>query len=340
MKNRVAKLVAIKKIEIVDEEVPKLKNEEVLVKVKAVGICGSDMHYFLDGGLGSFKQKLPMYMGHEPSGEVVESKNAPEFKSGDRVAVEPGRACFYCAWCLRGRHNLCENGTFMGANGPGAFADYVVVHKSQLAKIPNKMSYELAALMEPLGVALHAINLVNPPHTSSATIVGAGPIGLSILAVLRKMGVGEVFAIDKLRYRVNFAKKIGASKSFLFEDSVVNIKKSTGGKGTSIVFDTGGTQDSINACIDIVGMSGTIALVGIPTEDYLTYNPHKLRTKEVKLQNVRRSNQTLHDGIKLFQSKSNIEQMITHKFQFEEIQKAFDLVGGYKDNVVKCMITF
>lgn len=339
MKNRVAKLVEIRKIEIVSEEVPKLQEGDVLVKMKAVGICGSDMHYFLEGGLGSFKQKLPMYMGHEPSGDVVETNGVFEFKVGDRVAVEPGRACFYCRWCLKGKHNLCENGVFMGANGPGAFADYVVVHKSQLAKIPKTMSYELGALMEPIGVAMHSVNLLNPPHTISAAIVGSGPIGLSILAVLKNMGINQIFMIDKIPYRVAFAKKMGANKSFLFEDASGSLKKATEGRGVSVVFDTGGTQDSVNLCINIVGMSGTIALVGIPTEDFLTYNPHKLRTKEVRIQNVRRSNQTLNDGIELFKSKSTIEKMVTHTFPFEKIQDAFDLVGGYKDNVIKCMIT-
>ena len=145
--------------------------------------------------------------------------------------------------------------------------------------------------------------------------------------------------IDKIPYRVTFAKKMGATKSFLFEESVQGMKKVTEGKGVSVVFDTGGTQDSVNLCIDIVGMSGTIALVGIPTEDFLTYNPHKLRTKEVRLQNVRRSNQTLHDGIELFKSKTTIEKIVTHTFPFEKIQKAFELVGGYNDNVIKCMIT-
>lgn len=339
MKNRVAKLVDIGKIEIFQEELAPLQEDEVLVAIKAVGICGSDMHYFLEGGLGSFKQPLPMGMGHEPSGVVVESKGNTGFKKGDRVAIEPGRPCFYCKWCIKGKHNLCENGTFMGANSQGAFADYVIVHKSQLMKIPDTMSFTMSSLLEPLGVGLHAVNLVAPRTTERVVIVGSGSIGLCIMSILQRMGIHEIFMVDKLAYRVTFAKKMGATKAFHFAEAVSRIKELTDKQGAQYVFDTGGTEESIHACIDLVGMAGTIGLVGIPTEDYITYNPHKLRTKEVTLKNVRRSNQTLADCIKLYETNHDIEQIVTHEFVFEDIQKGFDLVSKYKKNVIKCMIT-
>lgn len=338
MKNRIAKLVEIGRIEIFEDEVPKLKENEALVSIKSGGICGSDLHYFKEGGLGSFKQPLPMHTGHEPSGIVVDYKGNNEFKSGDRVAIEPSRVCLECKWCLKGKHNLCEKGIFMGANSQGAFADYVVVDKTQLVKIPDSMSYNLGALLEPLGVGLHAINLIEPKPTESATIVGVGPIGLCLMSVLKKFGFNTIYAVDKLAYRVEFAKNMGATESFLFDSAVADIKKLTNKKGTTYVFDTGGEKDSINACIEIVGVSGAIGLLGIPTDDYIPYNPHKLRTKEVRLQNVRRSNQTLEDCAKLYSGDNSIEKIVTHEFDFEDIQKGFELVSKYGDEVIKCMI--
>ncbi len=338
MKSRVARLVEIGKIEIFTEELPSLQQDEVLVAIKSVGICGSDIHYFLEGGLGSFKQKLPMEMGHEPSG-VVELSTVPEFKKGDRVTVEPGRACFVCEWCTKGKQNLCTNVKFMGANSSGALADYVVVHKSQVAKVPDQMSFKMAALLEPLGIGLHAYNLIHPKNTESVTIIGSGPIGLCLMMILRKAGIQEIYTVDKLPYRVEFAKNMGASQSFSSECAVEEIKKITDNKGTNYTFDTAGTQDSITACGELVSVGGTIGLIGIPTEDHIKYNPHRLRTKEVRIQNVRRSNQTMHDCVKLFANDFNLEKIITHSFDLKDVQKGFDLVSAFKDNVIKCVIT-
>lgn len=337
--NRVLRLVELRKVELFDEELRPLQEDEVLVAIRSVGICGSDIHYFLEGGLGSFKQKFPMEMGHEPSGIVADSRAPREFKSGDRVTIEPGKACFHCDFCMKGKQNLCRNVTFMGANAPGALADYVIVHKSQLAKIPKGMSYDMAALLEPLGIGLHAMNLIRPKNTESATIIGSGPIGLCLMMILRKAGLQEIYMADTLPYRVKFAKKMGATGSFPIGKAVAEIKKLTDGQGTTYAFDTAGTQDSVTACGDLVSIGGTIGLIGIPTADTVDYNPHRLRTKEIRIQNVRRSNQTLHDCLKLFSNDHKLEKIVTHSFDLKDAQKGFDLVSKYADCVLKCVIT-
>lgn len=340
MKNRVAKFVDIKTVKIFEENIPKLKPHQVLVKLKSVGICGSDIHYYLEGGLGSFKLPFPMYVGHEPAGVVVDSYSKERFQKGDRVVIEPGKPCLECRFCLDGKHNLCLNGTFMAANlhTQGAIADYVVVDEIQLVKIPVQVSFNKAALLEPLGVALHAINFINPKPTESAVIYGAGPIGLSIMSVLKKFGMSNIYLVDKLPYRVRFAKKMGAFASFKFDEAVSEIKALTNGQGTTYAFDAAGNNESVSGCTDLVGVSGSIVLVGIPTEDLLTYNPHKLRTKEIKIYNVRRSNQTVSDVITLFKDDKMIEKMVTHEFKLEDVQKAFDIVSSYDDDVIKCVI--
>jgi L-iditol 2-dehydrogenase len=315
MKNRVAKLTQIRKIEIFEEEIPKLKEGQLLVAMKSVGICGSDMHYFKEGGLGSFKNPLPMYIGHEPSGVVVDANGSSKFKDGDRVAVEPGMPCITSYWSLKGKHNLCEKGTFMGANSQGAFADYVVVEELQLVKIPDSMSFNLASLLEPLGVCLHTANLIEPKFTESAAIFGAGPIGLCMFSILKKMGLKDIYMIDKLPYRVDFAKKFGAKESFLLaEDYSKKIKELTHGMGATLTIDTGGSTESVS------------------------YNPHRMRTKELTIKNVRRSNQTLDDCVVNYTGDEEIEKIISHEFDFENIQKAFDTVADYKDEILKCII--
>ena len=339
MKNKVAKLTQIRKIKIFEEEIPKLQKGQILVAMKSVGICGSDMHYFKEGGLGSFKNPLPMYMGHEPSGIIVDSNGSEKFKEGDRVAVEPGMPCVTSYWSMKGKHNLCEKGTFMGANAQGAFADYVIVEELQLVKIPDNMSYNLASLLEPLGVCLHTANLIEPKFTESATIFGAGPIGLCMYSILEKAGVKDIFMVDKLPYRVKFAKEFGASESFLLADDYnKKIKELTHGMGTTMAIDTGGTAESIDGCINVSSVNGKVALIGIPEADFVNYNPHRMRSKELTIKNVRRSNQTLDDCVKHYTGDNNIEKIISHEFNFEDIQKAFDLVADYGDQVLKCII--
>mgnify|MGYP001591457792 CR=1 FL=1 len=227
----------------------------------------------------------------------------------------------------------------MGASAPGALADYVIVHKSQLAKIPAKMSFKMAALLEPLGIGLHTANLIQPKNTESATIVGSGPIGLCLMKILQKAGLTEIYLVDILPYRVRFAEKMGTTKAFLLKNAVTQIKKLTNNQGTTYTFDSSGTQGAITACGELVSLGGTIGLIGIPTNDFVDYNPHRLRTKEIRIQNVRRSNQTMNDCVKLFSNDFALEKIVTHSFDFKDVQKGFDLVSKFKDNVIKCVIT-
>jgi threonine dehydrogenase-like Zn-dependent dehydrogenase len=228
----------------------------------------------------------------------------------------------------------------MGANAQGAFADYVIVDELQLVKIPESMSYDLASLMEPLGVCLHTANLIEPKFTESATIFGAGPIGLSMFSILKKMGLKQIYLIDKLKYRVDFAKSFGATDAFLLSDDYAKkIKNATNGFGTHLAIDTGGTTDSIDGCINISAVNGRVALIGIPEADWVSYNPHRMRTKELTIKNVRRSNQTLDDCVLNYTDDTTFEKIVTHRFEFENIQKAFELVAQYGDNVLKAIIT-
>ena len=338
MKNRIAELTSIGSVQLREEETSLLKDDEILVKIRAAGLCGSDRHYFLHGGLGSFRQKLPMPMGHEAAGEVIESANSA-FRPGDRVAIEPARHCTSCADCLRGKYNLCTRGTFMGANTQGAFSDFVTVHAQQLMKIPDDMSYEMGALLEPLGIVLHALNLHPVSAADTATIFGCGPIGLSMLFLLKKKGLTQIFMIDRLPYRAEAAREFGATAAFTLEDPWKDmIKERTGGRGTSLNIDAAGEESSINGCMETAATAGHIMLIGIPEADFVPMNPHKMRMKELTLQNVRRSNQTLEGCIQITTGDETLTKMITHRLPLESLQKGLEMTGTYQDGVIKCMI--
>lgn len=337
---KVAKLVAIKKMELFEEEIHTPKTGEVLVKITAVGICGSDLHYFLKGGLGTFKENLPMSMGHEAAGVVVDSNDSQFFENGDRVAIEPGNPCLHCRFCQQGLHNLCREGTFLGTKGiPGAFREYLVLNERQLVKIKDDMSIEEACLLETMGIACHAYNLINFKFYSSVAIFGVGPIGLSILNIIKRAGAGKIFVIDKLEHRLKFA--LSHSADFAKKDgpdTIDFIRDNTEGLGVDVAFDAAGMQNTVDSCFKVAAPGGKVVLVGIPTYDYLQYNPHISRIKELSVFNVRRSNQTLHTCRDLFEA-GDIVDMITHKFKLDNIQKAFDLAAEYGDGAIKTIIT-
>ena len=332
MKNRVAKITQELKIDIFDEEIPVLKENQVLIKLLAVGICGSDLHFFRHCGLGSFKNPLPIDIGHEPSGIVVDSKSSL-FAAGDSVAIEPGINCHKCKFCKKGLHNLCTNTKFLGANDIGAFRDYIILEPERLFKIQN-ISFEKAALLEPLGVALHAINRVHCNIGEEVAILGSGTIGLCILSVLKKMGC-KVTIFDPLDYRLAFATRLGADETCInnANSKLVEFKNKF-----SAVFDAVGTQDSMKKSVQLVATSGEICIVGIPEVDEIVINPHQMRVKEIILTNSRRSNQTLEMAYNLYYSDNQIEDIVTHCFPLEEIQTAFEMASGYLNGCVKIMI--
>ena len=337
MKNLVAKLVEVGKIELFDEDIRALHDDEILVAIKSSGICGSDMHYFEHGGLGTFKAPLPMYMGHEPSGTIVDA-NKSEFLGGERVAIEPGRPCVSSIWYKKGYHNLCEKGTFMGATAQGSFAQFAIVSKDQVLTIPDRMSYDMGALLEPLGVALHAMNTLRPSILDTFVIFGAGSIGLSVYFVCKKMGIAKIVLVDTNQDRVEFARSVGAEAINYKDDFKSRIKKITKGKGMTCVIDAAGNNESIDGCIHTASTRSKMGIIGIPTSDFLEYNPHKIRTKEMRIFNIRRSNQTLEDCISLFSEDFEPENIVTHRFSLDRIQEAFRLVSEKKDKVIKCMI--
>lgn len=342
VKIRVAKLVDIGRMELSEQTLTtSLQDSTCLVKMEAVGICGSDLHYYLHGGLGSFKQKMPMEMGHEPAGIVVESKSK-RFKEGDRVAIEPGLSCGNkCKCCEKGRHNLCSSVKFMGATDLGAFRDYAILSDRQLEKIPDAMSFEEASLMEPIGIAVHCMNRVNPQIGDSITIFGAGMIGISALLVAKKVGIKKVIMVDPLNSRLEMAKNYGATETVIADEKCLDvIKDLTNGEGTSICIDAAGKAITINNCFSAASLGGKVAIMGIPSEDYVSLNPHKMRIKELDIINVRRNNLTLPQCVALFSEDRSIINLVTNNSELEDIQSSFESCVENPQAVLKHMINF
>ena len=232
---KVAIMTDIGKMDYVERPIPVPKDDEVLVKLEYVGICGSDMHYYESGAIGDFVVKPPFVLGHEPGGVVVEvGKDVHTLKVGDRVALEPGKTCGHCEFCREGKYNLCPDVQFF-ATPPvdGVFQEYVAHEAGLCFKLPDNVSTMEGALIEPLAVGFHAANQGGAHIGQTAVVTGAGCIGLVSMMALKAEGVSHVYVVDIMQKRLDKALELGAdgvinSKE---EDPVQKILSLTGGAG-------------------------------------------------------------------------------------------------------------
>lgn len=340
---KAAILKGTKKIQIEDIEKPAIKDNEALVRVKAVGVCGSDVHYYLHGRIGDQIIKGNHILGHEAAGEVVEvGKEIIDLTPGMRVAIEPGVPCGQCEHCRRGRYNICPNVKFLGTPPiQGAYREYIPYPADFLFPIPDSMSFEEGVLIETLSVGVHAADISGIKLGNSIAILGCGPIGLVTLKSIIVAGAGQVFVTDLIDERLKFAQKyknvitINASK----EDPVKRIKEETGGRGVDIVFEAAGAFDTVRQSVEVVRIGGEIVLIGIPDEDLVSVDPHILRRKELVIKALRRFVHNYPQSIKLVHSGNIIvKDITTHRFKLEEINKAFNLVENYDDGIMKAII--
>ncbi|MBN1307398.1 MAG: alcohol dehydrogenase catalytic domain-containing protein [Chitinispirillaceae bacterium] len=339
-----ARLTAVRKLELVDAPIPQPGDGEVLVAVKVTGICASDVHYYAHGGIGGQHCVYPQSLGHECSGEVVQAPEGSSFTQGDRVAVEPGRYCGKCEHCIEGRYNRCPNVRFLGGPGQaGAFQEYLALHESQLVKIPDGMRFDEAALLEPLGVGYHAVTLSALKPGDGVAVFGAGAIGLCTLALAKACGAGETFLFDRVQHRLDFAEK-HVAPDHLINVSSINplgyIKEKTGGRLVDIVYEAAGSAQTFGWAFEASRIGGKVMLIGIPPEDFVGFNPHTLRRREILVINVRRSNRALHPCISLIERKTvTIAPMATHHFPLRQIAGAMRVAETYEDGAVRVMVS-
>ena len=322
-----------------------LNDRDVRIKMKTLGVCGSDIHYYVSGKIGSQVVKYPFTVGHEGAG-VVESvgKGVTRVKAGDRIAIEPAMPCWECDQCLAGRPHTCRNLRFLGCPGQaeGSLSEYIVMPETSCFKIPDQMSYDEAAISEPLAIGLYAVKQSISMKGARVGILGFGPIGMSVLLPALAMGAKEVYVTDKIDERLQIALENGALLTANPEQEDV-VEKIAGKvpELLDVVFECCGQQDAIDNAVDLLKPGGKLMVIGIPEFDRWSLPVDKTRRKELCIQNVRRQNEAVQPALDMIASgELNVEAMATHRYRFEESKEAFDLVAAYADGVMKAMIDF
>jgi len=270
VKSRVAELSAQRKFQFVEHDLSDPAPGEVQVHIDAVGICGSDMHAYAEGGVGDTPCLYPMVLGHEPAGVVVKTGNGVSgWSAGDRAAFEPSIYCYHCEFCRTGHHNVCANLRFMSMPGdPGFFREYANIPVQNLIPIPAGLGAREAILIEPLAVVLHSMQFVALRQTETAVVFGAGPIGLMTVICLKLAGAGRVWAVEPVAARREMARRAGADAVVDPHaiDAAREIMRDTGGRGVDVAIDCATTEGSVNQCLRATRNAGRVVITGIPVE--------------------------------------------------------------------------
>ena len=316
---------------------------DVLLRIDAVGVCGSDVHYYKTGRIGTAVVEYPFVMGHECAGTVQQvGPEVQGLKAGQRVAVDPLVACGHCDQCRDGRLNTCRNQLFLGNPGElsGALAEYVVLPQNCCYPIPESMTAGQAAMVEPLSIGVHAQRLSQMEAGATIAILGSGPIGLSVLLACRAAANCTAYMTDLIDDRLMMAAQLGAR--WTGNPRQGNVVKAIGDAeptGVDVVFECAGEQETLDQAVELLKPGGTLVIVGIPEVDDISFAAHTLRRKELTIKNVRRQNHCMASAINLVSTgKINVNPLMTHHFPLREAGAAFDLVSGYRDGVIKAII--
>ncbi|MDN0043035.1 NAD(P)-dependent alcohol dehydrogenase [Mediterraneibacter glycyrrhizinilyticus] len=342
-KMKTAVMLGIGEMGFEERDIPQVKDDEVLVKLEYVGICGSDLHYYETGAIGDYVVEPPFVLGHEPGGTVVEvGKNVTHLKAGDRVALEPGKTCGHCEFCKTGRYNLCPDVVFF-ATPPvdGVFQEYVAHEADLCFKLPNNVSTLEGALIEPLAVGFHAAIQGDAHLGQKAVVMGAGCIGLVSMMALKARGVSEVYVVDIMEKRLKKALELGA-------DGVINgaeenveqkIRQITDGRGVDLVIETAGTEITTRQAISIAKKGSNIVLVGYSKSGEMTLPMSLVLDKELTFKAVFRYRHIYPMAIEaVAQGKVNLKGIVTDIFDLDDVQKAMDYSVNNKTDIVKAVI--
>jgi len=341
---KAAFLTGIRQMEIRETSPPEISDPHgVLLRVGVVGVCGSDVHYYTTGRIGSLVVHYPEWTGHECAGSVVAvGDQVKKLTVGKRVAVDPLIPCGQCDQCLSGREHTCRNQNFLACpgQGPGALAEYLVMPERSCYEIPEGMTLVQAAVVEPLSIGVYAQRLAQIQPGATIAILGSGPIGLCVLLASRAACDCTVFATDLLDERLKMARRCGATWTGNPKQiDVVRAIRQLEPRGVDFVFECAGQQETLDQAIELLKPGGSVLMIGIPEVDRVSFSIHTMRRKEIQLQNVRRQNQCMAPAIELVAKGAiNLDQIVTHQFPLAETKKAFDLVADYRDGVVKAIV--
>ena len=321
---------------------PDPEHGQITVRIRAVGVCGSDLHWYLDGRVGEFPAKYPQVLGHEPAGEVVAvGKGVETYAPGDRVVIEPSLTCGCCEHCLRGQHNNCIHCVFLGGpQAPGMFREYVTLPAANATHFPREVSYATATLAEPVAVMMHMLELVDIHAGDTVAVTGSGSIGMPCAAVARAAGASRVFIADRLGYRLKLALRMGADVAIdtTSQSLIETVMAATRGRGVDKVLEAAGSAETVNGAIRIARPGGTVMLIGILSELYPKIDIHTAMAKELRLQTLKRSNHRAREALSLMAAGRIPTALITHSLPLEDTPKAFEMLTHYTDGVGKAII--
>jgi len=308
-----------------DEPIPEPEYDEVLIRVKAVGICASDIHWVEEGTTGDDIITTPFVLGHEFGGVVVSGDI-----QGTRVAVDPTVPCDVCEFCLRGDPNLCPDHYFAGqAPRDGALREYMAWPMKVIIPIPDSISDDEAAVLEPLGVAIHTVDLGKVKPGMTIGVYGCGPIGLLTIQMARVAGASEILATDILPHRLEAAKEFGARKTYLASpegDERAPILSDTHRVGVDVAFEVAGENAAVETAVETVKPGGRVVLCGIPANNQTSFKASTARRKGLTLKMVRRMKHTYPRAIKLVETgQVDVRSIISHRFPLVKAETAFEV---------------
>ena len=325
--------------------VPETKEKEVLVQIEYVGICGSDVHYFHTGCCGSYKVDLSQdfMLGHECAGTVVKvGEGVKDLKVGDRVALEPGITCGKCEFCKSGHYNLCPDVVFL-ATPPvqGCYEQFIAFPEDMCFKLPDNVSTLEGCLIEPLSGGFHAANQGEVGVGDTVMILGSGCIGLVTMLACKAHGAGQIIVADLVDARLEKAKELGATAVINSKNTDVfkEVERLTNGRGADVVFETAGSPVTIAQTPFLVRRGGTITLVGLASQEEITYNFAQIMDKEATIKSVFRYRNIYPKAIAAVSSGAiDVKKIVTHEFDLDHIQEAFDEAVNNKTDLVKAVI--
>jgi L-iditol 2-dehydrogenase len=339
-------LTGIKKMEM--REVPEpvlLSPSDVKIRMSVVGICGSDIHYYTQGKIGSQKVEYPFAVGHEGAGVVVETgKSVTRVKPGDNIAIEPAMPCGECDQCLSGRQHTCRKLKFLGCPGQaeGCLTEYLVMPETSCFKLTGKLTPDNGSISEPMAIGVYAVKKSGGVSNLNIGILGFGPIGMSVMLAAKAKQVNRIFVTDLIDERLAIAAKEGADLTGNPLKEIVESKiLAKEPLGLDIIFECCGKQEAFDQAVNLLKPGGKLVVVGIPEFDQWSMNVELTRRKEISLQFIRRQVHCVEETLEMMNNgKISITNMITHRFPFSKTKEAFDLVESYGDGVMKAMIDF
>lgn len=319
---KAARLHGLGDVRVADEPAPVPVDGEVLVRVTAVGLCGSDLHWFSEGGIGDAVLSSPVVLGHEFAGVI---EGGPD--SGTRVAVEPARPCGQCEECLEGNRNLCRSVRFAGhGTDDGGLRELVAWPRSLMHPVPASISDADAAMLEPLGVALHAMDLAHLRIGGTIAVVGCGPIGLCVVQLARLAGATQVIAVEPLEHRRRAAAAAGAHVVLdsAARDVLDLLGSATGGRGVDVVVEVAGNDDAVRTAVMAVRPGGTVVLAGIPATENTSFPASVARRKGLTIKMSRRMKEMYPRTIELVdRGLVDVRSLVTHTLPLGRALEAF-----------------